>query len=181
MSWALFFERCFDTFLRALSEGTGEGPRRSQVTVTVRPGPPPLLVVPADTDRTATRAVGVQTTPRTLVVGPSEILRIEPPPRAAWDERGWRSTEAGGGLVYEGEYHVTRAGQPQRFTGRIVMKNGAVTPYIANPPTQIRRHPKGPCFQLSNAPWFRVHWYRPAANVDDALLYVERVLYEALN
>ncbi len=74
-----------------------------------------------------------------------------------------------------------RSREQLRFEGRILEAAHRVTPYIANPPVEIKRHPKGPCFRVSQAPWFQIHWRRAAANVDDALLYVERILDEAIN
>lgn len=131
-----------------------------------------------------------------LVIGPSDVmligptegdgqhvvpLTIAPARRAAWDDRGWSEQVDGTRLVYEGAYQIRRRnGQAVTFPGRIVVDGTSVVPYIADPPPAIKRHPKGPCFQLSQAPWFRVHWRRPAHNVDDALLYVERILAEVL-
>jgi len=118
-----------------------------------------------------------------LVVRPAEPLVVEPPPRGAWDERGWARRSNNGRTTYEGYYQVLdrRGQQSRRFPGRVVVGRRSTTPYIADPPHQIKRHPKGPCFTVTKAPWFRIEWRRPATNVDDAILYVEKILDEALN
>lgn len=106
---------------------------------------------------------------------------VAPPSRAAWDEHGWQALQSEDGTVYRGDYAVAaRDGAIRRFPGRIVQRRGAVTAYIADPPAAIKHHPKGPCFQLTQPPWFKVHWQRPATNVDDALLYVQKLLHEVL-
>ncbi len=121
--------------------------------------------------------------PATLLVRPGVAARVEAPPRAAWDDRGWSAEPHGHERVYRGWYNVTnrRTGQALRFEGRITQNGHHITPYIADPPPEIRQHPKAACFTLTQAPWFQVHWRRAAANVDDALMYVERVLDEAIN
>jgi len=143
-------------------------------------GPPePILVGPS---RQEGLVVGPSAEP-TVIIGLSKPLIVEPPPRGAWDDRGWTMHSENSHKVYEGFYQVTnrRTGQPRRFRGRVVANHREVVPYIADPPAEIRRHPKGPCFKPVNAPWFRVDWHRPAQNADDAILYVEKVLDEALN
>ena len=129
------------------------------------------------------RAALLQIRPTTIAITPAVATTIEASPRAAWDDRGWQLGQHGGEQVYTGWYQVTnrQTGQPARFEGRITQQGRTVIPYIADPPVEIRRHPKAPCFAVTQAPWFRIHWYRPAANVDDALLYVERILDEAIN
>jgi hypothetical protein len=162
--------------------GTLGGDRAAgRAPVVVRPGRPLPVIGPSEPPpgRTGFRsAIGSVLT----VIGPRPAIAIIPPPRAAWDERGWLERVNNRGRVYVGRYMVrSRSGQLLTFAGRITLRDGNVTPYIADPPPEIRRHRKGPCFQLTKAPWFRVHWHVPADNVDDALLYVERVLYEVLN
>jgi hypothetical protein len=115
-------------------------------------------------------------------VHPSQAERIQPPPRGAWDERGWTSRTSDGHSVYEGNFQVfeRRSGRERVFSGRIVA-NGRVTAYILNPPPEIKQHRHGPCFQLTNNGWFKLHWRRPAQNPDEAILYMERILDESLN
>jgi hypothetical protein len=121
--------------------------------------------------------------PTKLLVRPGVAARVEAAPRAAWDDRGWTAEPHGHERVYRGWYNVInrRTGQALRFEGRIAQDGHHITPYIADPPPEIRQHPKAACFTLTQAPWFQVHWRRAAANVDDGLLYVERVLDEAIN
>jgi hypothetical protein len=119
----------------------------------------------------------------TVAVAPTIPSIVEPPPRGAWEERGWTRKQENGHAVYEGHYQVTdrRTNQVRRFRGRVVQQHGLAITYIADPPAEIKRHRKGPCFQLLKAPWFQLNWHRGAANVDDAILYLEKVLDEAVN
>jgi hypothetical protein len=118
-----------------------------------------------------------------MVIGPAEVIAIEPPRRAAWDDRGWAKRTENGQETYTGMYQITdrRSGQRRRFRGTIVVHSGEVLPYIADPPPELRRHPKHSCFQLTEPPWFKVHWHHAARNPDEALLYLEKVLDEAIN
>lgn len=118
-----------------------------------------------------------------IVIGPSSFLRIAPPPRAAWEEKGWIRLPNSANPTYTGEYQVTdhRTGLRQQYPGRIELVRREPVAYICRPPVEIRAHPKGPCFNLIEHDWFRLHWHRPAKNVDDAILYIERILYEAIN
>lgn len=133
-----------------------------------------------------------------VVVGPSPILvepktriRIEPTNsiqviplrRGAWDEKGWTYHRNNGYRLYRGYYEVTSGmnKQPYRYQGKIEVANRDITPYIASPPISIKDHPKGPCFSRSTGDWFRVHWHSPPDNVDDAILYIEKLLSEVLN
>jgi hypothetical protein len=116
-----------------------------------------------------------------LVIGPQPSLRVEPMPRPVWDDLGWIERDTGSQRIYEGDYVVTHRGGRSHFRGRIVERGATVAAYVADPPAAIKRHRKGPCFQLVEPPWFKVHWHRPARTVDDALLYVQRILHEVLN
>lgn len=121
-----------------------------------------------------------------VLVAPRRPLMVSPPPRPVWDDRGWTARVHGQGRIYEGQYRVlvntTGKQEPRRFTGRIFEppSSEVMVAYIADPPAELRRHPKGACFQLVQTPWFRLHWVRPAATVDDAILYIEGILAEAL-
>lgn len=116
------------------------------------------------------------------VIGPARPVTIGPRPRGVWEEQGWTRSRNDGTWVYEGYYRVRdRHGRQRRFPGRVIVRPGEVRPYIADPPPELRTHPKGPCFMLVRAPWFRLHWHRPAGNADEAILYIEKVLVEALN
>ncbi len=116
------------------------------------------------------------------VIGPNRPLTIGPLPRDAWEEQGWVRHRDDGDWVYRGYYRVRdRRGRLRRFPGRVIVGPDGVRPYIADPPAELRAHPKGPCFMLVHAPWFQVHWHRPAGNADEAILYIEKILAEALN
>jgi hypothetical protein len=157
-------------------------PSAPSVTITIGPGPQPILIGPSEPLIVGPSAE-LRTTDGSFLIIPEVPLHVAPPPRAAWDEQGWSERVENGQRIYEGAYRATSKHRSlESFSGRIVQHpNGSVVPYIADPPYQIKRHPKGPCFMLTQAPWSRVHWHKPATNVDDALLYVERILNEALN
>jgi hypothetical protein len=114
-----------------------------------------------------------------VIVSPIQTVTVEPPPRGAWDERGWTVQVGNQRETYEGEYAVGN----RRFHGRIEARNRGhnVIAYIHNPPPEIKRHAHGACFQQIGNDWFLLHWARPARTVDDAILYMERVLDESLN
>ncbi len=121
--------------------------------------------------------------PRPRVIGPSPDRVLGPPPRFAWDEKRWRRVQDGQAAHYLGEYRVSQPGRNrcQAFKGRIVEDAGGIKAYVADLPPSMKHHSKGPCFQLVQAPWFRVHWHRAPQTIDDTLLYVERLLDECLN
>lgn len=118
-----------------------------------------------------------------VIVRPASTVVVDAPQRAVWDERGWTRKDDGNSVVYEGWFQVAEraTGQRQKFEGRIVDRGRRITAYIADPPPQLRQHPKAPCFTRTTGPWFQLHWYRAARNVDDSLLYIERVLDESIN
>ena len=121
--------------------------------------------------------------PRPRVIAPAPPATIAPPPRFTWDEKRWRRVDERGEVHYLGAYRVWDQNQRtgREFEGRIVEAASTIKAYVADPPPEIRTHPKGPCFQLVRSPWFRIHWHRNPGTVDEALLYVERVLGECLN
>lgn len=111
------------------------------------------------------------------------VATIAPPPRFAWDEKGWQRALDGQRIRYIGLFRVfDRHRQVWRsFQGCIVQTDDQIIGFCADPPPEIKAHPKGPCFMLSQAPWFRIHWRRAPKTVDEVLLYVERLLDECLN
>jgi hypothetical protein len=115
----------------------------------------------------------------TRTIEPTIPTVVESPGRSAWDEKGWTRQQN----TYEGNYQVFehKSRRIRRFNGRIVLSGEVAQTFIADPPPEIKRHPKGPCFQLHDGGMFKVEWRRPARNVDEAILYVERVLDESLN
>lgn len=115
----------------------------------------------------------------TVTIRPSQAVSVTPPERGAWDERGWTRSISGRNEIYEG-YFVVGA---RRCRGRIEARNRGrdIRAYIHNPPPEIKRHRHSACFQLTRNDWFYLHWARPARNVDDAILYMERVLDESIN
>jgi hypothetical protein len=121
--------------------------------------------------------------PRPRVIGPSPTATVEPPARFAWDEKRWSITRVGERVELFGEYHVCdqRATKWRVFQGHISQQAGQIAAYISDPPTEMKQHPHGSCLQLVNPPWFRLHWQRPPATLDDALLYMEQMLDESFN
>jgi hypothetical protein len=141
---------------------------------------PPIVVKPSQT-------IVVEPAQReTVRVAPAPTVTIKPPDRGAWDERGWTRRSEGGTETFEGFYQVNhrKRGQLLRFRGRIQVSGRTgqkISVYILNPPPEVKSHRHGPCFQLLRDGWFSLHWSRPARNVDDAILYLEKVLDESLN
>lgn len=127
-----------------------------------------------------------------VTIRPTPATTITPPKRGAWDEKGWHERQERGLRVYTGFYRVLhrQSGQFREYAGRVHVQGRQVTPWIADPPAELARHPKAPCFRIDDRlpwtreagiTWFRAHWYKPAENVDEGILSVERVLDEALN
>jgi hypothetical protein len=154
------------------------GPSPPETSAVRLAAPPALVIGPPE-------PIVIGPSEPALVIGPTSepSTVIEPPQRGAWDEQGWTVRTVDGQKIYEGAYQVRNRRMDSQLTyrGRVRATGTNVIPYIADPPPEIQRHPKGPCFILARAPWFRVYWHRPAQNVDDAILYVEKVLDEAIN
>src|SRR5687767_8030661 len=101
-------------------------------------GPSPNVVVGPDHPQRLRSSV--------IVVNPSAQISVQPPRRAVWDDQGWRRTTSGKTHIYEGQYVVRRrGGATASFAGRIVEDGRSIAAYIADPPPEIKRHPKGPC------------------------------------
>lgn len=118
-----------------------------------------------------------------IVIGPRPPILVEAPPRFAWDEKGWIAHQREGYVEYRGLYRTCarRTNQDLEFLGSITHGPHGIAAYIADPPTAMRSHPHGICLQLSRGPWFSMHWTRPPSTVDDALLFMERMLDESFN
>jgi hypothetical protein len=160
----------FRRYLSRYTPQAGDSLRRVVVAASSRSARPSGLIV----ERSQEPAV---------IVIPRRPILVGPLPRGVWEDRGWTARVERGRTIYEGFYRVGVGPSRERrqFQGRILIEARHVSAYIANPPVAIKRHIKGPCFTAVRAPWFLVHWHRPANNVDDALLYIERILDEALN
>lgn len=179
MSFREFLDRLWQTLLEAWNESL-QPPTNSAPTIGPKHRQPVAVVGP--TIATVGGHYDHQnSTADPLVIGPSDPIIVEPPQRPAWDERGWKRRMLNGTTAYDGKYRVGKSdGRQLSFPGHIRVTDRVPVAYIADPPPDIKRHAKGPCFQLAQPPWFRVHWHRPPRNVDDALLYVERILDEAV-
>lgn len=196
------------TIIKTTASSNGIRSAQSSATVIQPPTRKPIVVKPNNSDATVTPntvasllvtpIVPTIVTPRrevviepqkvltvtpsnvpAVIVSPAQTFTVEPPPRGAWEERGWTRQNGNGRETYEGLYILGN----RRFNGRIEARNHGrnVTAYIYNPPPEIKRHAHGACFQQVGNGWFLLHWARPARTVDDALLYMERVLDESLN
>jgi hypothetical protein len=118
-----------------------------------------------------------------LVVEAAPSLTIEAPQRAVWDDLGWMRRQDGDRIIYEGRYRTRnrKTGQDMGYDGRVVERGRHIQAYIADPPPELRRHPKAACFTRTTGPWFQVHWYRSARSADEAVLYVEKIIAECLS
>jgi hypothetical protein len=120
--------------------------------------------------------------PAVQVVGPSPDVTVEAPPRCAWDEKRWQLRVLDDQRIAEGHYRVRdRRGQWREFRGQVVAQGRDIKAYIADPPSEMRQHPHGNCLQLVQPPWFLLHWNRAPKSMDDALLYMERMLHESFH
>lgn len=121
--------------------------------------------------------------PRPQVIGPAPSTRVVAPARFAWDERRWIIHRRANCIEYRGKYRVYHicARVWREFDGAVIHQGQIISAYIANPPVEMRRHRHGICLQLTTNPWFRIHWARPPKSVDDALLFMERMLHESFN
>ncbi len=117
------------------------------------------------------------------VIGPAAPTLVDVPYRQAWDEKRWTRNVTTGAIEFSGMYRVfdKRALVWREFHGRLVQQDNRIAAYIADPPPEIQKHPKAPCLQLVRAPWFRLHWAQDPKTLDQALLYMERILDESIN
>lgn len=138
----------------------------------------PLVIGPKESIRVGPKKV-VQVGPKHAV----HAVIVQPPARGLWDERGWTCEHSNGVRYFQGYYQSCRRNDHQHLTwpGRIFVRGNEVTLYIADPPANLSQHPKGVCFHNEEGRWFRLHWHHAARNVDDAILYMERILYELIN
>jgi hypothetical protein len=121
--------------------------------------------------------------PGPQIVRPRPQHVVAAPPRFAWDEKRWQHHREGESEIVSGKYRVfdRRSRVWRAFDGRVEQRGSRISAYIADPPVEIRRHRHGACLQLVQAPWFHLHWNRQPKNIDDALLYMERILDESFN
>lgn len=117
-----------------------------------------------------------------ILIGPQDSLRIIPPRRGAWEEKGWRKHQRAGFEVYTGQFSARKNDRSVRcrFPGRIEIQRSGIAVFVQDPPEGIRTHPKSACFAYLQDGWFQLHWHLSPKNVDDALLYMERILAESL-
>jgi hypothetical protein len=121
--------------------------------------------------------------PGPQVIGPKPGAIVAAPPRFAWDEKRWRRIDGAGQTELVGRYRVLDRQRRRwhEFDGRLIERDRDIAAYIADPPIEMKHHRHGACLQLVQAPWFRLHWSSRPKNLDDALLYMERMIEESFN
>jgi len=121
--------------------------------------------------------------PKPVMIGPTAPATIAPPARQVWDEKRWTRRDEPGREIYTGEYTVFDRQRRawRRFNGRVIHDNRRIATYIEDPPAEVRHHPHGACLQLVEGRWFYLHWSQAPKNVDDAVLYMERMLDESFS
>jgi len=141
---------------------------RPHLVVTIQPSSPEVQTLRPNPAQTVT---------------PSITRNLDRPKRAAWDDRGWTRQTEDRRTIYMGFYQVEdrKRGERRRFAGRIEQTRWQLIPYIASPPAEVQKHPKWACFTPSNNPWYRIHWFRSPKNIEDCILYIERILDESIN
>lgn len=89
--------------------------------------------------------------------------------------RGWRQR----GQSWTGSY-ATLAGT---FPGSIERRGDRFVVHIKNPPDDMRSHPKWACFSRRSKGWWNINMNTNPVDKDVSaiILYVERILAEALN
>ncbi len=118
-------------------------------------------------------------------------IAVRPKPRAIvdakpinslWERAGWTKQRGPRGDIYTGTYRVrnTRTGRGGTFDGRVEVA-GMCQAYIRNPPAELRKHPKAPCFLPVASGWWHMNWWSGTADVDETIAYVEKVLDEAIS
>lgn len=118
-----------------------------------------------------------------VIVTKSVPEKVQPSERSYWDERGWTRLRQNGKWEYSGFYYIVDqlTGSSLKFSGRIEANYRKIVPFISNPPHQCKSHSKWPCFKHVGRGNYRIQWYRAARNPDEAILYVEQILDEAVN
>jgi hypothetical protein len=113
---------------------------------------------------------------------PTQVTRIAAPsgavPRsttALMDQRGWRKAWTG---AWIGHYATQRGTWP----GRIEKAGDAFRVFMQNPPLEMQRHPKWPCFHRhDDSGWYRIHLHTNPVDGDPnaVIRYVEQILTES--
>jgi hypothetical protein len=110
---------------------------------------------------------------RAVVASPNLVKHTT---RSIRQQRGW--------TAYANGWHGPYATQYGTWHGEIEHRGGILRPFIRHPPAQLRSHPKWACFHEDRrAGWWRIHLHTQPADgsIDSVILYVERLITEALN
>lgn len=139
----------------------------------------PILITP----RTRDTIVASHREPVVVVSKQREAVAARPI-TSLWERNGWTRQDGRRGTVYTGEFRATRArsGARQLFAGRIEQLGGHCQAYVRHPPPSLlAEHPKRLCFHALDQGWFHMNWWHGTSCVDETIVYVEKVLAEALN
>ncbi len=119
-----------------------------------------------------------------IIIRPRSPIVVRPKPRPYWDECGWSiKIDKNGSLYYLGNYCIVDKHKSQEFVfnGMVAFDGQTATPYILNPPQALTDHKDWKCFNRDTGDWFRLHWEKPTTDVDTAILWMEKILGEALS
>lgn len=154
--------------------------------------PPPIMQPAVRAPLTITPRLARREDIITIVPGHHTIPVIVPAFHPVWQERGWKMSESNGAVIYEGAFQVfdEKAGRTRTFPGVIFEAKGReLDVRVQEIPPELYAstgtHPKRFCFRpidpIKPPVWFQLHWNIPAKDVSSAILYLEKVLYEAIN
>src|SRR5262245_49301178 len=90
-------------------------------------------------------------------------------------QRGWQQAWTG---AWSGPYATQRGTWP----GRIERAGDTFRVFVRNPPPEMRRHPKWPCFNRhDDSGWYRIHLHTSPVDRDAnaVIRYVEQIITES--
>ena len=112
--------------------------------------------------------------------GSTPTIVVKPNPATEWTVREFHGFQMweGNFVVFSGEGKIILS-----VAAVMMVREGeAIHVYIRNPPESLKNHEHGSCFQLAEpkSDWLRLHWEKPAMNLDAARSYVEGLLEECI-
>lgn len=94
-----------------------------------------------------------------------------------WQQRGWHRSSHGANIKeYRGDYLVAKPSSTYQGTIVEELEPSRLRVFILNPPSSLKKHPKGSCFSPVHGDWFGVHFEKEPDNVDSAIVFIENVL-----
>jgi hypothetical protein len=156
-------------------EPTVVGPGQRKLSII---GPPTTVTIGPGENGATSKAISSQ-----YVIKPAAHPTVAPHPRPYWDERGWTRRRVNGYWAYRGSSQVfeERTGEWRTFTGQVFEETDKAVPHIDRLPPQVKRHPKWVCFHRKRDGSYYLDWRTPAADADEAIMYVEDVLCDSIN